>query len=206
MQDNLIFLGGPHGAGKTTLEKLLAEKVSGVIFPELKTRTPKFYSGIPEKQVDFLHRQMLKQSQRAIENYEYLEIAKNNPGKTIIANRCIYDVEAYNQAYFSISWISKSQLIFLNQLSCLYGSLQNPRCIILNPGFNVCKKHLEERWKTKSKKFMEEDMGYLNAVCNAYNSFANREHCLCINHEINLQDLKDINLISDWIYSTIAVA
>lgn len=201
MQDNLFFFGGPHGAGKTTLEKLIAEKVSGAIFPELKTQTPKFYSGLPKEQIDFFHRQLLKKAQRAIENYEYLTIAKNNPEKIVIGNRCIYDEEAYNQAYCSMGWISGSQLELLNNLKYLYGPLNHPRCIILNPGFDICKRHLEKRWETKEKKFMEEDMEYLKEVCIAYERLdsAKDHKILYINHEINLQDIGEIDAISRWI-------
>jgi len=196
--DNLIFLGGPHGSGKTTLAELLAKEVPEVISPELETRTPKFYSGSEE--IDFFHRQALKHAQRAIENYEYRELAREKPDNIVLANRCVYDVLAYDQAYSEVGWITEEEKeILYNGFDFLLSSdLRDPNVVVLNPGFKICKRHLHKRWETGKKKFMEDDMDYLRVVCRAYESYRGRENVLYIDHEINFDSL-EIRGISQWI-------
>ncbi|MBU3912719.1 MAG: deoxynucleoside kinase [Nanoarchaeota archaeon] len=201
--DNLIFLGGPHGSGKTTLENLLVASIPNSVLPELSTRTPKFYSDVPEHEIDFFHRQALKHAQRAIENFEYWEIARANPDKLVIGNRCVYDVLAYGEAYLQVGWVSEGEKNILdNGFWFLVGDdLRDPRTIILNPGFEVCRRHLEERWKNKRKKFMEEDMDYLMAVCNAYEKYKDFRNVFYIGREIDLDSGRDVAEISEWIES-----
>ena len=150
---NLVFVSGPHGSGKSTLIKNLVERIPNAVSPVLKTRTPQFYWGGDEKvvDVDFFHRQALKYAQRSIENYEYLMFAKKEQKRLIIGDRCIYDAHAYRQAGIKLKWLTPEQdaeienkLQILNKLELL-----NPYCIILNPGFEICKEHLEKRWIEK---------------------------------------------------------
>ena len=197
--NNLFFLSGPHGSGKTTLSKILEENIKELVVPELLTYTPKFYTGLDEENIDFFNRQILKHSQRAIEGYEYQEHAKNNPHNIILGNRCKYDVFCYDEAYFKRGWINELENVKLNVLAgVVYNQLDNPITIILNPGFETCKRHLEKRWETKKKKFLEDDMDYLRCVCDSYESYKNHENILYIDHEIETEDLIDItNFIYD---------
>lgn len=201
MQTNLIFLGGPHGSGKTTLTELIEKRDFRILVPELYTRTPKFYSDCLNGDVDFFYRQVLKHAQRAIENYEYLDIARKNPEKIILGNRCFYDVLAYHEAYFKRGWINKEEKesIFKGLGFLFPGELAEPNIIVLNPGFEVCKRHLQMRWETKKKKFMENDMDYLKAACEAYKRFRDYSNVMYIDHEIDLKSTYDIDKISDWI-------
>ena len=199
--DNLLFLGGPHGSGKTTLAELIKVELPRVLIPELITRTPKFYSESLGFEVDFFQRQVLKHAQRAIENYEYLEIARKNPDKLILANRCIYDVLSYHEAYFQRGWISEGEKESIcKNLEILFSKeLTKPNAIILNPGLSVCYSHLKHRWETKKKKFMEEDTEYLSAACNSYEGFRDYSNVLYIDHEIDLKSRDDLDEIFGWI-------
>ena len=199
MIDNLFFIGGPHGSGKTTLVDKLKEQMQDLLVPELMTRTPKFYSGIPEDEVDFFHRQALKHAERAIENYEYYQIAKSEPDKVIIGNRTYYDVLAYDYGYFRRGWITEEERIILEESSrfMVHPDLIEPLTIILNPGFDVCQRHLQERWKTKQKKFMERDRDYLIAICEAYCRFLDYPNVYYIDHEIDFNG-NDASQVIDW--------
>jgi deoxyadenosine/deoxycytidine kinase len=199
MIDNLFFIGGPHGSGKTTLVDKLKEQMQELLVPELDTRTPKFYTGISEEEINFFHRQALKHAERAIENYEYYQIAKRKPDKVIIGNRTYYDVLAYDYGYFNRGWITEEEREILEESSkfMVIPDLTEPFTIILNPGFDVCKKHLKERWKTKPKKFMEMDMDYLNAICEAYCKFQCYPNVYYISHEIDFNG-SDAAGVIDW--------
>ncbi|MDP2925292.1 MAG: deoxynucleoside kinase [Nanoarchaeota archaeon] len=199
--NNLFFLSGPHGSGKTTLSDLLRE-IPGVLTPDIEMRTPKFYSDVPQDEIDFFHRQELKHAERAIENYEYSEIARKNPDKIIIGNRCIYDVLVYDEAYSQRGWITEEQKEILKKNSeHLFGSLREPYAIILNTGIEACIRHLENRWKTKNKKFMESDMDYLSAVCSAFEDYRFYSNVYYIDHELDLGNKSEIERISEWIDS-----
>jgi adenylate kinase family enzyme len=60
MQNNLFFLCGPHGSGKTTLGKKLSEQNKEIAIPELYSRNIKF------NMQDEQYRQYLKICSRAI--------------------------------------------------------------------------------------------------------------------------------------------
>ncbi len=174
--NNLIFVSGPHGSGKSTLIKKLVDSIPNAISPKLKTRTPQFYWGGDEDvlETNTFHRQALKYAQRAFESYEYLVAAKKQKDKLIIGDRSVYDAIAYRAAGIELGWLTEEQdkeieekLKILNLEEVL-----TPYCIVLNPGFETCKKHLEKRWKETSWiKYNEKDMEYLECVCRSFEMF-----------------------------------
>lgn len=195
MQTNLIFLGGPHGSGKTTLGDEIAKINTDVMIPELYSRNVKF--NIQDSE----YRQILKICSRVIENFEYLETAKRNPEKIILANRCIYDVLAYNEVYFKRGWISEETRDRYDGYAREFFREENaePFAIVLNPGFEAVRKHLEKRWREKGKKWREEDLEYARLTCSAYEQFQDREGIFYINHEIDLESKVEIEECSEWI-------
>ena len=77
MQNNLIFLSGPQGSGKTTLVSKLSALDPRIVDHPLYSRNIKFNE-------DPKLRNLLKISGRAIENYEYLHVAKESPEKIFL--------------------------------------------------------------------------------------------------------------------------
>ncbi len=193
MQSNLFYLSGPHGSGKTTLERLLQQAEPRILVPELVSQAPKF-------DTEPVYRQRMKLCERAIENYEYLKLARENPERLVLGNRCIYDVLAYHQVYYSRGWISQEEFDFHNRYAqelFLEDNFQ-PNCIVLNPGYAIVQRHLEERWKTKPKKWGEEDGEYTRLACEAYEQLERRENVFYVGHEIDLNDTEDINRTLVW--------
>ena len=194
IQPNLFYLSGPHGSGKSSLGKKLTTINPEIVMPDLYSRNIKFYT-------EPTYRQMLKIAGRAIENFEYLQIAKDNPEKVILGNRCIYDVKAYNWVYKSRGWITKNTY----QLELTYGSAffreenKEPLAIIVNPGFDVVKKHLEKRWAESGKKWHEEDMEYASLACKAYEIFRYSDRVLYVDREVDLESNKGLDDIIKWI-------
>ncbi len=203
---NLVFVSGPHGSGKSTLITNLVEGIPNAISPALRTRSPQFYWGGDEEvlEMNFFHRQALKYAQRAFENYEYLAVAKREPDKLVIGDRCIYDAHAYREAGIKLGWLTEEQdlkierdLKILNPLELL-----EPHCIILNPGFEVCRKHLERRWKeTGWVKFMETDLKYLRTVCESFEAFKDKEEFFYIGDELDYSRESQLNGLRNWVDS-----
>lgn len=192
--ENLFFISGPHGGGKTTLLKKLTDADDRILFPELCTKTPKFHT-------DPLERMILKICQRPIENYEAKEIASKNPDRIVLANRCIYDAEAYTRAYFKIGWITEEEQLELNMLInatrlAFPPPLRNPKAIVLNPQFETVKKRLEKRWLSYEKKWNEDNPDYLKEVCEAYKAYRNNQEILY------LDDNEDVDKVLDWMFSS----
>jgi len=196
MQTNLFFLCGPHGSGKTTLGEELEKVNPRIVIPELYSRNVKFNT-------DPVYRQALKICSRAIEGFEYLDIARKNLTKLIVGNRCIYDVLAYNWVYKQMGWIDNETFQRSIQYAADFFREDNfqPNAIVLNPGFDVVKRHLEERWKRKGKKWREEDLEYARFACEAYEAFRERKEIFYVDHEIDLHDGVDVKRVNDWILS-----
>lgn len=187
MTNNLVFISGPHGAGKTTLVERLQKEYGRIIIPELKTTTPKFHTNPSD-------RQKLKLSQKAIESFEALETAQKHPENIIIGNRCRYDCDAYSLAFYKLGWITKEDHERLLQIGkFIYtAELYSPLAIVLNPSFEVVKERLQGRWKNEEKKWNEDDMDYCQAACSAYEQF---ERNLKI---LYLRDSDNIEQIIEW--------
>lgn len=201
MVDNLFFISGPHGSGKSTLIKRILRHLPCSVSPSLSTEVPQFYWGEGHGEIDYFHRQVLKIAQRAIENYEYWEFARRSPDKLVIGDRCKYDDLAYRMANVSLGWINKGDLPVIDRISILYNKeLQNPRAIVLNPPIEVIQRHLGERWKRGEKwKFQEDNLDYLRAVCNAFSDFRGKVGVLYLDSEVDLSDPGLPRTINDWI-------
>jgi len=193
MQDNLFYLDGPHGSGKTTLARELEKRDSKIVIPELFSRNVKFHTS-PD------YRQILKICGRAIENFEYLEFAKNNPEKIVLGNRCVYGVLAYNWVYYKRGWIDEENYNMLNlhTRDCFKYENQSPLAIILNPGFETVRRHLQKRWGEAGKKWREDDERYTELACLAYEQFKNLENVLYIPREADFESGRDVNECFGW--------
>jgi len=190
-QHNLFFLSGPHGSGKTTLGKRLAEHNPLVFLPELYSRNVKFDTD-PEP------RMFLKLCGRAIENFEYMKIASENPHRLIIGNRCIYDALSYNKVYLEKGWISRELFDKINNYSNDFFVEKNPSAIIVNPGFDVIKNHLLKRWSEAGKKWREDDLEYLHLACKTYACLRENKDILYVEQEIDHNDMGALERICDW--------
>lgn len=201
---NLVFVSGPHASGKSTLISKLIERIPHAISPQLRTKTPQFYWGGDENvvDIDFFHRQALKYAQRAIENYEYLIAARREQDGLVIGDRCIYDVHAYREVGITLGWLTREQASKLEENLRILNKpeLLEPYCIILNPGFEVCKEHLKKRWRdTDWIKFMETDLKYLEVVCESFKGFEGRENFFYIRGELDYSKDEVLDELVEWI-------
>ncbi|MBI4141807.1 deoxynucleoside kinase [Candidatus Woesearchaeota archaeon] len=179
---NLIFLCGPHGGGKTTLEKRLQEACPKILLPELTSKTPKFHTNPVE-------RITMKLCERAIENYEALRIAKQNPDRIVLANRCIYDADAYADAYFAMGWITQEEHGDQHSFArfAFPKELREPYAVVLNPLCEVVWERLQQRWLKEEKKWNEGDKEYCFAACKAYEQFEDEPHIWYLKDNVDVE-------------------
>jgi len=193
IQDNLIYFSGPHGSGKTSLIKALANYGERIIIPELYTRNLKFHTEVT-------YRKVLKTASRAIENFEYLQLAKENPDKIILANRCIYDVLAYDKVFEEKGWITKDTFDLLKLTKAFFRyENEEPYAIIVNPGFDTTWNHLHSRWNHSTKKWNEDDIDYCKLACKSYEQFKDSDKILYIDRELNLESKVELESVHEWI-------
>ncbi len=189
---NLLFISGPQGGGKTTLLEAISDE--RILIPQLETKTTSF-------DVKPLNRIALKICQRCLENFESYQVAIKNPDKIILGNRCIYDQLAFNWVYYKRGWITEERKNYFDEVpfNLYIEELREPRAIVLNPGYNIVKEHLEKRWLKKEKKWREEDEKYIKLVCESYDRFRDNDKIYYIDHEIDLKKKEEIDNIRKWI-------
>lgn len=76
---------------------------------------------------------------------------------------------------------------------------ENPRAIVLNPGFPVVLRHLNERWKREKKKWNEDDLEYTRLACESFEKYNRAENIFYIDHEIDLEFKVDARETKIWI-------
>lgn len=191
-----IFLSGPHGSGKTTL---LNELLNNELIIESDFEID-FLSEFPSMKIlsDF-ERCLLRLYHRIyLSNYTH-NLAEDNPEKTIITSRGIYDSAAYINTYQKLGWISKEKY---KKLDFIINNLRfKPYTIVLNPPFEVVKERLMKRReigvrKERDEIFKSEDSDlFLKEICNYFETLKHEQHVLYI--EDNGE--KEIKKIMSWI-------
>jgi len=127
-------------------------------------------------------------------------LAKDNPEKIILANRCIYDVLAYDRVFEEKGWITKDTFELLKLTKAFFREEnEEPYAIIVNPGFETTWRHLHSRWNHATKKWNEEDIDYCKLACHSYEQFRNNEKILYIDRELNLESKVELSSVHDWI-------
>jgi deoxyadenosine/deoxycytidine kinase len=193
----IIYVSGPHGAGKSSLIKSVCAYTGAAYYPD---------------RLKFAHVEnpLLRQRAKIAKFFqEYCDLQnfeRENPGKDIIADRCIYDLIAYDNAFEQLGWISKDegkrnhetiQNLFAPEDSMMPSMPQN--VAILNPPFETLVEHLQKRWKTAQKKWREEDFEYLKEVHKAYRllpEFYYIENLLVIETNTTLEE--EVEMFMRW--------
>lgn len=170
----LIFVVGPHGAGKSTLiQKIKSEFNFTSILEGIKIDIPINYLAFD--------RGILRSSKYYLECKRFHEIDKNNASHVHIVDRCIYDCIIYAKTYRELNWISQKELTKLTSLiNCLFDDIDLPKNIILLcPDFDIIQDRLKKRWEKDNAKWQENDYFFLELLIKNYH-----EYFTSFNHNI----------------------
>ncbi|HIH12763.1 TPA: deoxynucleoside kinase [Candidatus Woesearchaeota archaeon] len=191
----LIYLSGPHGAGKTTLvQQLLHSNPKDLaVYPEDGFTFPK----VEQPYYERLKAKLLRYY------FESLDQGKQDQaGKVLLCNRCVYDSDAYINAYYSLGWINKKEKDDLQAIEELVFPSKPEAAIILNPSLGTLKKQLHHRWNQGTIKWNEENSDYLQAAHDAFQQLCQETIVSASLLYLTDETLEEkVNLIWDWLSS-----
>lgn len=160
--NNLLYISGPQGSGKTTLKRMLEKQderfVSYVKLSHLI------------KLDDPFERQLLRLTKYRIDYDRQKKLAEDNPDKIIICDRCIYDWGVYTEVFRQLGWITKEQFNILDSASrSLFPVDDLPINIVyLDPPLDVIKNWIKGRQAVEGAKWRENNFEYLEKVVTEY--------------------------------------
>ncbi|MDP2909285.1 MAG: AAA family ATPase [Nanoarchaeota archaeon] len=158
--NNVVYVSGTHGSGKSTLIKKLAEKD-----PELFVMYKRLV--LPQKFKDLHRRQKIRMARYYLQAHYLDGISKEKPDKVILCDRCSYDNLAYIKGFLNLGWVSAQEFEDYIRMHdfLIAGNLKPKNVIFLNPSLEEVICNLKKRWAdTGKKKWREDDFDYLTAV------------------------------------------
>ncbi len=196
--ENLYYVVGVHGSGKTTL-------VNHVVDGEFIQMLPRVERSIQYD--DPFIRAFMRLSKYFEEYQQHTQKGRMNPDTLFIGDRCVYDTLVYVNAYLNLGWINpehKETIYRVYQL--LWMDEVPPNIIFLDPPVEWVIQRINQRWAKSTKGWREDDFGFLNEVMISYKRFFGEEKSefrknLLIVKETDLEDrvraVKDF-LTLDW--------
>ena len=196
--ENVYFICGMHGSGKTTLCREFLK-----LYPEIKTI---YYQKCEMTSFqDVFERQLRRIARFGIDYYRINQLAKENPDAIILCDRCIYDGMCYVKAFHKLKYISQSEYQMLwNMVKSLWGTGKRDqiksegKCVFLFTPFAQIRRNLAKRQKLSGPKWNEKNMHYGKVVWQEYNHFFEKQKSYILikskTIEENVQRLKEIIL------------
>ena len=141
IQNQPIFISGPHGGGKSTLLNKLSS--SSNMFVENNFDID-FTIDFPSMSaLSHFERSLIRLYHRFfIFHYAY-SLAETHSDRFILTNRTVYDSEAYINVYRKLKWISEDEFFKLDFIIRNFND--QPCTIVLNPPVSVLKSRLIQR-------------------------------------------------------------
>jgi deoxyadenosine/deoxycytidine kinase len=161
LPNNVVFLSGVHGTGKSTLKQDLCE-IPYIINYE-KCEMTSF------KQV--FERQIRRIAKYRIDYERICDLAEANPDKIILADRCVYDAYAYIDAFQDLGWLTEEDYgDCWRMIRALFPTSDMMPNHVLNlaPPLDTIKSWLKKRQNEIGTKWNEQDEEYLETVYNRY--------------------------------------
>lgn len=161
--DNLVYISGPHGSGKSTLKQLLEKQAPDILS----------YNRLEHmiKLDDPFERQLLRITKYRLDFERQKNMANSNPDKLILCDRCIHDGIVYTLSFMEIGWLSveHTALIIVQVLNAMFGAKDMPRnVILLQPTTEVTQQWIRKRQEVEGGKWRENDFSYLDIISECY--------------------------------------
>jgi len=186
-----IYFSGTHGAGKSSLIKAVARLPDFISYPDrLK---------LAKVDKPYFLRQKSKIAKIFQEYCDLLEFEKQHPDKIILGDRCIYDCFVYGNAYERLGWITKQENQELKDLGAILEECWPDNLVVLNPPYETLVDHIHQRWKTKQKKWNEDNFDYLRAVHEEFKKLPDyyQGNLLYIDEKVSIERERDMT--TEWI-------
>ena len=158
--NQIVYLCGPHGVGKSTLINDLKQYDMGRVKEQVAHM---------EGLTDIVSRQIWRASLHCIEHRENLAYAVTQPpNSVVIGDRCFLDDQAYMAAFVDLGWLpAESRDGIVTHTDNLYTITNTPKpekFIVLLPPLEWNIDRIKERWSEGIIKWHEDDFNYLRRV------------------------------------------
>lgn len=190
----ILYFSGPHGAGKSSLIKgVCSSNPDFLLYPDRLE-----FAKMEEPRL----RHKSKITKYFQEYCDQLNFEKENPGKIIIGDRCMYDSYAYGRAFVKLGWLSKEDNALHEYLTEKWfeNDIKPQHLVVLNPPLESIVERLRKRWEKKAKKWREEDFQYLKAAHEQYKELPNLftgKNLLYLNKDTTIED--EVNQTLEWV-------
>lgn len=170
--EKVIFFSGTHGAGKTTTIEKVRESNGFEIFSSSDGDHGNPYNDYFPRQVWRLNKYYLD----SLEIFNKQEAIEK--GKLLLADRCVFDHEAYTKAFHLLGWLKDSEYEKIEALRKVYFAEEkfHPRNVIfISPSEEWVRERIIKRWNEEKVKWNEGDFNYLNKLLEQYRKIMERE-------------------------------
>lgn len=194
-----ISISGPHGAGKTTLAKLLRAR-----YPARFIRNDfqlDFATALPTlPRMTNFERDLFRLYHRIFRSQHATLLAQRHPRAFVLSDRSVYDSLAYIEVDRALRLITPTEHRVLRNVLDSHFALNRPYTIVLNPPLSVLLQRLQKRKRTGMRKrrdtiFAAEDIpAFLRRLRNQFRALKGRPNILYLEHD----DERAITTVTAW--------
>jgi len=185
----VLFFSGTHGCGKTTTINRIKDSLGFEIFSASDGDHGNPY-------VEPYYRQVWRLNKYYLDALNIFEQQKN---KFLLADRCVFDHEAYTRTFHILGWLSDEQFDKIEKLRKVYftDNFLPQNVVLFFPEEDWTIDRIRNRWNEEKKKWNEGDFNYLRVLREQYYKIYKRERNILLVKETDL-NLR-VKQIKEWL-------